>query len=98
VKEQIESLGAEFISFEFKEEDGAGQGGYAKQMSPQYYAAQKECLSNVLKGVDLVITTALIPGQKAPVLIDENMVHLMKPMSVIVDMAAEMGGNCELTR
>ena len=97
VKEQIESLGAEFLEVDFKE-DGAGNGGYVKEMSEEYQLAQKKMIQKQVQEVDIIITTALIPGKKAPILIDKEAVRLMKPNSVIVDLAAEMGGNCELTR
>ena len=97
VKEQIESLGAEFLEVDYKE-DGAGIGGYAKEMSEEYKLAQKMMIQKQVQEVDVIITTALIPGKKAPILIDKECVRLMKPNSVIVDLAAEMGGNCELTR
>jgi len=97
VKEQVESLGAEFLEVDYKEE-GAGTGGYAKEMSQGYQEAQKRMIQKQAREVDVIVTTALIPGKKAPTLIDAETVSLMKPNSVIVDMAAEMGGNCELTR
>lgn len=96
VAEQIQSMGAEFLSVDI-EEEGSGSGGYAKVMSPAFIKAEMELFAAQCKDVDIVITTALIPGKKAPVLITEEMVKLMKPGSVIVDMAAEKGGNCELT-
>lgn len=96
-KEQVESLGAEFIVLDY-EESGSGAGGYGKVMSEAYYAAQREMTKKVAKTADVVITTALIPGRKAPILVYEDIVRNMKPGSVVVDMAAEAGGNCELTR
>ena len=96
VKEQIESLGAECLTPDF-EEDGTGIGGYAKTMSQQFMNAEKALLAQQAKLVDIIITTALIPGQPAPQLITENMVKTMKTGSVIVDLAAEQGGNCALT-
>lgn len=95
-KEQAESLGAEFIEVKVTE-DGTGIGGYAKEMSPEYLKAQLEMTLNQAKEADIIITTALIPGKKAPILINDEIVRAMKPGSVIVDMAAEMGGNCSLT-
>jgi H+-translocating NAD(P) transhydrogenase subunit alpha len=96
VKEQIESLGAKFIVLDI--ESAEGQGGYAKQMDEAYYKRQRELLAAVLREQDVVITTAAVPGRKAPVLITEEMTNSMLPGSVIVDIAAERGGNCELTR
>ncbi|MBE9060234.1 Re/Si-specific NAD(P)(+) transhydrogenase subunit alpha [cf. Phormidesmis sp. LEGE 11477] len=97
VKEQVESLGAEFLELTF-EEDGTGQGGYAKTMSPEFIAAEMELFAQQAKDVDIIITTALIPGKKAPLLITQETAELMKPGSVIVDMAAEQGGNCAVTK
>ena len=97
VKEQVESLGAEFLELTF-EEDGTGQGGYAKTMSPEFIAAEMELFARQAEEVDIIITTALIPGKKAPLLITQETAELMKPGSVIVDMAAEQGGNCAVTK
>jgi len=97
VKEQVESLGAEFLELSF-EEDGAGAGGYAKTMSPEFIEAEMALFAEQAKDVDIIITTALIPGKRAPLLITQEMVESMKPGSVIVDMAAEQGGNCAVTR
>ncbi|MEL7332444.1 MAG: Re/Si-specific NAD(P)(+) transhydrogenase subunit alpha [Cyanobacteria bacterium J06560_2] len=97
VKEQVESLGAEFLELTF-EEDGTGTGGYAKTMSPEFIAAEMELFAQQAKEVDIIITTALIPGKKAPLLITKETTELMKPGSVIVDMAAEQGGNCAVTK
>ena len=97
VKDQITSMGAEFLELNFHE-DGTGEGGYAKVMSPEFIKAEMELFANQAKEVDIIITTALIPGVKAPVLITAAMVESMRRGSVIVDMAAEQGGNCELTR
>jgi NAD(P) transhydrogenase subunit alpha len=97
VKEQVESMGAEFLELEF-EEDGTGQGGYAKVMSEEFIKAEMALFADQAKEVDIIITTALIPGVKAPVLITQAMVESMKPGSVIVDLAAEQGGNCEVTK
>lgn len=96
VREQVESLGAEFLEVSL-EEDGEGSGGYAKTMSPEFIAAEMELFAEQAKRVDVIVTTALIPGKKAPTLITEEMVRSMKPGSVIVDLAAQQGGNCELT-
>jgi NAD(P) transhydrogenase subunit alpha len=97
VKEQVRSLGAEFLELEFAE-DGSGEGGYAKTMSKEFIDAEMALFAQQAKEVDIIITTALIPGKPAPVLITKEMVDSMKPGSVIVDLAAEQGGNCELTK
>ncbi len=96
VKEQIESMDAEFLMLDFKEE-GAGTGGYAKTMSKEFIEAEMALFARQAMEVDIIITTALIPGKPAPELITEGMVKSMKPGSVIVDLAAEQGGNCALT-
>jgi NAD(P) transhydrogenase subunit alpha len=96
VGDQIRSLGAEFVPVEYVEE-GSGAGGYAKVMSEGFQKAQRELFAKQAKEVDIIITTALIPGKPAPKLITAAMVESMKPGSVIVDMASEQGGNCELT-
>lgn len=96
VKDQVKSMGAEFVEVDHKEE-GSTAGGYAKVMSEEYQRAQKALYANQAKDVDIIITTALIPGKPAPRLITAEMVESMKPGSVIVDLAAEQGGNCELT-
>lgn len=96
VKEQIESMDAEFLMLDFKEE-GSGSGGYAKTMSPEFIAAEMALFAAQAKEVDIIVTTALIPGRPAPKLITAEMVASMKAGSVIVDLAAEQGGNCELT-
>jgi NAD(P) transhydrogenase subunit alpha len=95
VKEQVESLGAKFV--ELAIESSSGEGGYAKAMDAAYYQHQQALLLDVIKEMDVVITTANIPGKKAPVLVTKAMVEAMAPGSVIVDLAAERGGNCELT-
>jgi NAD(P) transhydrogenase subunit alpha len=97
VKEQIESMDAEFLMLDF-EEDGSGTGGYAKTMSEEFIKAEMALFAAQAKEVDIIITTALIPGKPAPELITEEMVKSMKPGSVIVDLAAEQGGNCALTK
>jgi NAD(P) transhydrogenase subunit alpha len=97
VKEQVESMGAEFLMLDFDDEDGSGEGGYAKVMSEEFIAAEMALFAEQAKDVDIIITTALIPGRPAPKLITAEMVAAMKPGSVIVDLAAEQGGNCELT-
>jgi NAD(P) transhydrogenase subunit alpha len=96
VADQVKSLGGEFVKVEYEEEGGGG-GGYAKVMSEGFQTAQREMYARQAKEVDIIITTALIPGKPAPKLITAEMVRSMKPGSVIVDMAAEQGGNCELT-
>jgi NAD(P) transhydrogenase subunit alpha len=96
VREQISSMGAEFLEVSL-EEDGTGQGGYAKEMSPAFIEAEMALFAAQAKEVDVVITTALIPGKRAPVLITADMVASMHRGSVVVDLAAEMGGNCEKT-
>lgn len=97
VKEQVESMDGEFLMLDFAEEDGAGEGGYAKVMSDEFIKAEMELFARQAKEVDIIITTALIPGRAAPELITEAMVKTMKEGSVIVDLAAENGGNCKLT-
>ena len=96
VADQVKSLGGEFVKVEYEEEGGGG-GGYAKVMSEGFQQAQREMYAKQAREVDIIITTALIPGKPAPRLITAEMVQSMKPGSVIVDMAAERGGNCELT-
>ena len=96
VKDQVESLGGEFLELDF-EEDGTGAGGYAKVMSKEFIEAEMALFREQAKEVDIVITTALIPGKKAPILWTDDMLQLMKPGSVVVDLAAEQGGNCEGT-
>eukprot|EP00051_Salpingoeca_urceolata_P024271 m.424237 g.424237 ORF g.424237 m.424237 type:complete len:1095 (-) comp20212_c1_seq19:85-3369(-) len=96
-QEQIESLGGEYITVTDVEEEGSGQGGYAKEMSKEYQAAQQRLMAEQCADCDIVITTALIPGKPAPKLITSAMVKSMKEGSVIVDLAAEAGGNCEET-
>ncbi len=97
VKEQIESLGAKFVSITIGS-SGEGQGGYARQLTDEEIKNQRDQMAAVLKEQDVVITTAAVPGRKAPILITREMVHAMSPGSVIIDIAAERGGNCELTR
>ncbi|OGB01652.1 MAG: NAD(P) transhydrogenase subunit alpha [Burkholderiales bacterium RIFCSPHIGHO2_12_FULL_69_20] len=96
VADQVVSLGGEFVKVDY-EEEGSGGGGYAKVMSEGFLAAQRAMYAQQAKDADIIITTALIPGKPAPKLITAEMVQSMKPGSVIVDMAAEQGGNCELT-
>ena len=97
VKEQIESMDAEFLMLDFEDEDGSGEGGYAKIMSDEFIKAEMALFAEQAEEVDIIITTALIPGRPAPRLITAEMVDSMKDGSVIVDLAAEQGGNCELT-
>jgi NAD(P) transhydrogenase subunit alpha len=97
VREQVQSMGAEFLEVDLVE-DGSGVGGYAKVMSPEFIAAEMALFLRQAKDVDIIITTALVPGKVAPVLITEEMVKAMRHGSVIVDLAAEQGGNCAVTR
>ena len=97
VKEQVESLGAKFVEVESDETDGVGEGGYAKETSDEYKEKQQALMKQHISKSDLVITTALIPGRPAPLLIPSSMVDTMKKGSVIVDLAAENGGNCQDT-
>jgi NAD(P) transhydrogenase subunit alpha len=96
VKEQVESLGAKFLEFDLGG-DLEGEGGYAKELTPEQQERQQELMAEAIGKVDVVITTAAVPGRRAPILVTEQAVKLMKPGSVIVDLAAETGGNCELT-
>ena len=96
-KEQVESLGAKFIEV-VSEDDNETESGYAKEMSDDYKKKQQDLLHETIKSQDIVITTALIPGKEAPELITNSMVQDMKAGSVIVDLAAEAGGNCKLTK
>ena len=97
VKEQVESLGAKFVEVSSESDDGIGEGGYAKETSDEYKQKQQELIKDHISKADMVVTTALIPGRKAPILIGKDVVKLMKPGSVIMDLAAENGGNCEVT-
>ena len=98
VKEQIESLGGKFVVLNIEAAAAEGTGGYAKAMGEDFYKRQRELLTEVLREQDVVITTAAVPGKKAPILVTKEMASAMAPGSVIVDIAAERGGNCELTR
>jgi NAD(P) transhydrogenase subunit alpha len=98
VKEQIESLGARFVVLSVEAAGAEDKGGYAKAMDEDFYRRQREAMGAVLAANNVVITTAAVPGRKAPVLVTREMVARMDPGSVIVDIAAERGGNCELTR
>ena len=97
VKEQVESLGGKFVVLDVKADNTESAGGYAKQMSNEFYRQQRDALKKVIADCDVVITTAAIPGKKAPVLVTREMVEAMAPGSVVVDIAAERGGNCEVT-
>jgi NAD(P) transhydrogenase subunit alpha len=96
VKEQVESLGATFLEFDLGG-DLEGAGGYARELTPEQQELQQKLMAEAIGKVDVVITTALVPGRRAPILVTEEAVKLMKPGSVVVDLAAEQGGNCELT-
>jgi len=98
VKEQIESLGAKFVVLDLEAAGAEDKGGYAKVMGEDFYRRQRELLTEVIREQDVLITTAAVPGKKAPVLVTTSMASAMTPGSVIVDIAAERGGNCELTR
>ena len=98
VKEQVQSLGAKFVELALETAGAEDKGGYAKAQDETFYARQRELLGRVVAANDVVITTAAVPGQKAPVLVTAEMVRGMAPGSVIVDLAAERGGNCELTQ
>ncbi len=98
VKEQVESLGAKFVELELTTEDAEDKSGYAKAADEDFYRRQREMMTGVVAESDVVITTAAIPGKKAPILITKEMVAAMPSGSVIVDLAAERGGNCELTK
>jgi H+-translocating NAD(P) transhydrogenase subunit alpha len=96
VKEQVESLGAKFLEFDLGG-DLEGEGGYARELTAEQQARQQELMAEAIGKVDVVITTALVPGRRAPILVTEDAVRLMKPGSVVVDLSGEAGGNCELT-
>ncbi len=98
VKEQVESLGAKFLEIPLAAESAEDKGGYAKAMDDAFYRRQREMMAQAVAESDVVITTAAVPGKKSPVLVTEPMVKAMRPGSVIVDLAAERGGNCELSR
>ena len=98
VKEQVESLGARFLEVGLEGEASEGDSGYARAMDEAYYERQRELMTQAVAESDVVVTTAAVPGRRAPVLVSEQMVREMRPGSVIVDLAAETGGNCELTR
>ncbi len=98
VKEQVQSLGARFVELPIESADAEDKGGYAKAQDEAFYRRQREMMLKVVAASDVVITTALIPGKRAPILLTTEMVEAMAPGSVVVDLAAERGGNCELTR
>jgi proton-translocating NAD(P)+ transhydrogenase subunit alpha len=98
VRDEVQSLGATFVGHELLDEAAVAAGGYAKEMTPEQQAKQRQLVAERLKQSDVVISTAMVPGRKAPILIPEETVRGMRPGSVIVDLAAEMGGNCELTQ
>ncbi len=98
VKEQVESLGAKFVELKLESADAETAGGYAKALGEEFYRRQREMMTQVVAESDVVITIAAVPGKKAPILITAAMVQGMRPGSIIVDLAAETGGNCELTR
>jgi NAD(P) transhydrogenase subunit alpha len=98
VKEQVESLGGKFVEFELETDTAEDAGGYAKELGEDFYKKQREMMLSVVAASDVVITTAAIPGKKAPILVTTEMVKGMHTGSVVVDLAAERGGNCELTR
>jgi H+-translocating NAD(P) transhydrogenase subunit alpha len=98
VKEQVQSLGAKFVELPIESADSEDKGGYAKAQDEAFYRRQREMMLKVVAASDVVITTALIPGKRAPILLTTEMVEAMAPGSVIVDLAAERGGNCELTK
>jgi NAD(P) transhydrogenase subunit alpha len=97
VKEQVLSLGAKFVEMELSTEEAEDKGGYAKEMGEEFYKKQREMMTKVVAESDVVITTAAVPGKKAPILVTEEMIKGMRPGSVVVDMAAERGGNCDIT-
>lgn len=98
VKEQVESLGARFVELELEAEEAETKGGYARAMDEEFYRRQREMMKKVVAESDVVIATAAVPGKRAPLLVTEEMVRGMEPGAVIVDLAAEGGGNCELTQ
>ena len=98
VKEQVQSLGARFVEMELDTQNSEDKGGYAKAQDESFYQRQREMMLRVVAATDVVITTALIPGKKAPILVTQEMVEAMAPGSVVVDLAAERGGNCALTK
>ena len=98
VKEQVLSLGAKFVELELETGSSESKGGYAKEMDENFYRKQRDMMSKAVAESDVIITTAAVPGKKAPLLLTAKMVEKMRPGSVIVDLASEQGGNCELTQ
>jgi len=98
VKEQVQSLGAKFVEMELETDAAEDKGGYAKEQGEEFLRKQRELMTKVVSHSDVVITTAAIPGRKAPILVTRDMVEAMAPGSIVVDLAAERGGNCELTK
>lgn len=98
VKQEVESLGARFIELGLETKEAEGAGGYARGMDEEFYRRQREMMMGVVSASDVVITTAAVPGKRAPILVTKEMVEKMEPGSVIVDLGAGMGGNCELTQ
>jgi NAD(P) transhydrogenase subunit alpha len=98
VKEQVESLGGKFLELELETKTAEDKGGYAQEMGEDFYRKQREMMTRVIAESDVVITTAAVPGKKAPILVTEAMIDGMSPGAVLVDLAAERGGNCELTK
>ena len=98
VKEEVESLGAKFVQLELDAEEAQDSGGYATAQSEDFYRRQQELMGQRIQNSDVVITTAAVPGKKSPVLISEEVVGGMRPGSVVVDLAAEKGGNCAVTK
>ena len=98
VKEQVESLGARFVELDLKADEAETSGGYARQQTDDFYRVQRELLSEHLAKSDVVITTAAVPGKRAPILISRDIFENLRPGSVVVDLAAEKGGNCSLTK
>lgn len=98
VKDEVLSLGAKFVELDLKTDNAAGAGGYAKEMDEEFYRRQRELLTQVVGESDVVITTAAVPGKKAPMLVTADMVRKMPRRAMLIDLAAEQGGNCELTR
>jgi NAD(P) transhydrogenase subunit alpha len=98
VKEQIESLGGKYLDLGLESGGAQDAGGYAKALGEEFYRRQREAMLKAVAENDVVITTAAVPGKKSPILVTKEMVEAMRPGTVVVDMAAERGGNCELTR
>jgi NAD(P) transhydrogenase subunit alpha len=98
VKDQVKSVGAKFVEFDLQTAEAEDKGGYAKAMGEEFYRKQREMMGKVVKEHDVVVTTAAVPGKKAPILVTTDMVKQMIPGSVVVDLAAERGGNCECTK